>query len=251
MNYIKSFFFLILLIFNTIYFFSYIVLEKILYLLKRKQHTENESHHISGLFSKTLFSLIPGWDIQILNRNNLPKADKYPFIIVANHESATDILIIYYLDIQFRWLAKKELFKFPLIGQCMKWSGYIPIKRGHKRSHKEAMETCQETLVKKKTSVLFFPEGTRSTLGYPGKFKIGAFKLSQLTKTPILPVVIQGAKEQLSKGSLSPSRAKVNLSILPLTKMEKEESLESYTNRVQDIITKEHKKLSLIASQKM
>ena len=245
MNIIKTILFFILLVFMCIIFFLFTILQKILYFFINKTHGENETHIISQYFCKILFSLVPGWGIKIHDKNNIPKGLQKPFIIVANHESSTDILVTYFLNIQFRWLAKKELFLFPLVGQVMSWSGYIPIKRGDKTRHKAALTQCENTLIKKKTPVLFFPQGTRSTDEFALKFKPGAFKLSQKTQFPILPIVIHGAKEQLAKGSLAPQKSIVNLKILPFVFPQENETIDQYTYRVQNLIEKEYNSFKL------
>ena len=165
-----------------------------------------------------------------------------PFIIVSNHESATDILALYYLKRQFKWLSKEENFRVPFIGMAMKLACYIPIKRGNKESSRMALEECKDNL-RRKIPILFFPEGTRSTLGYPKSFKPGAFKISQEMNLPVLPIILKGAGKLLSKGSLAPNKATVTVKILELIPPQKNESLMDYTLRVENVIKKEHKNL--------
>ena len=147
--------------------------------------------------------MTPGWSMQLIGNELLPP-EGTPCVIVANHESATDILALYYLRRQFRWLSKEENFKFPLIGWGMRSAGYIPLKRGNKSSRR-ALKLCKENL-RRQIPVLFFPEGTRSTLGYPKTFKPGAFKISQEMNLPVLPIVLKGAGKLLNKAAWPPTK---------------------------------------------
>ena len=144
-----------------------------------------------------MFKSIPIWSLKIDGHKNIPQAGQ-SYIIVANHESATDILAIYQLGIQFRWLLKDSIFRLPLLNKALKWADYVPIQRGDKDSHQKALKHCQEHL-KNRTPVLFFPEGTRSTTGSPKAFKTGAFHLAKQSNVPVLPIVLCGAGNLLQK----------------------------------------------------
>ena len=238
MNYIKSFAFITIFSLVTVYYFSLNCLLKAYYYIWNKRFTKSNYHLLATGWAQSFFNLIPGWRLTINGRHNIPKRKK-SYIIIANHESAVDILAIYFLNIQFRWLAKKESFQVPLIGQIMSRAGYIPIERGSKKSHQQALQSCTEAL-QTNMPVLFFPEGTRSTFGYPKAFKIGAFKLAKECRIPILPIVIKGSGHLLKKGSLAPNKGHVQLSILPLIDSEDNESILEYTERVQKLIVKKH-----------
>ncbi|MBC62096.1 MAG: hypothetical protein CMP11_06525 [Zetaproteobacteria bacterium] len=237
----KSIAFLAVFSCMTIVFALILLKKRVYFFLIGKKFTSHEAHEIATQWGKSLFKAIPGWKIKFKGLENLAKAPK-PSIYIANHESATDILAIYLLDFQFRWLAKKEIFAFPLIGKAMKMSGYIPIKREDKKSRQDAIKKCELSL-ENKVSVLFFPEGTRSSLGYPKKFKLGAFKLSKEKNYPIVPIALKGAGGLLKKSSLSPSKATVKISVLPAIYPHNYSSLETYTQAAHDMICDEHKKL--------
>jgi 1-acyl-sn-glycerol-3-phosphate acyltransferase len=209
-----------------------------------KTFTANDYHLMASGWAQTLFKTIPGWNINIRGKEHIPSIKQTNYIIVANHESAVDILAIYFLNIQFRWLAKKEIFKFPLIGHTMKSSGYVPIKRGCRESHQQALEKCKHIL-RTNTPLLFFPEGTRSTAGSPKTFKLGAFRLALEHNLPILPIVIKGSNRLLTKGSLAPNKETVQIEVLPPTMHNKGEDVVDYTKRVQRIIVDKHSKSSL------
>ena len=122
-----------------------------------------------------------------------------PYIVVANHQSFVDILLISHLPWEMKWLSKADFFKYPLVGWLMRMAGDIRLIRGKRESVVAAMESCKDRL-SKRVSVMIFPEGTRSTDGELRKFKDGAFRLAIETGTPILPLVLDGTHPALQKG---------------------------------------------------
>ena len=122
-----------------------------------------------------------------------------PYVVVANHESFADMLLISHLPWEMKWLAKETWFKFPLVGWLMMMAGDIKIIRGNKQSIITAMRGCHDRL-DKKVSVMLFPEGTRTRDGGLGEFKDGAFRLAIETGCPILPLVVAGTREAMQKG---------------------------------------------------
>lgn len=238
---IKASLFLGLLGLVTVYYCLLALFTKTRRFFSTSKNFDKKIHSLATRWAHSLFELTPGWSMKLLNKELLPP-EGTPCIIVANHESATDILALYYLKRQFRWLSKEENFKVPLIGWGMKAAGYIPIKRGNKESSKRALEICKENL-RRNIPVLFFPEGTRSTLGYPKTFKPGAFKLSQEMDLPVLPIILKGAGKLLLKGSLAPNKATITMKILPMIHSEENESLADYTLRVENLMKEVHKGL--------
>jgi 1-acyl-sn-glycerol-3-phosphate acyltransferase len=122
-----------------------------------------------------------------------------PYIVVANHQSFVDILLISQLPWEMKWLSKEDFFKYPLVGWLMSMAGDIKLIRGKRESIAAAMDSCKDRL-SKRVSVMIFPEGTRSTDGKLSKFKDGAFRLAIETGTPILPLVLDGTHPALQKG---------------------------------------------------
>jgi 1-acyl-sn-glycerol-3-phosphate acyltransferase len=173
----------------------------------------NLLHHIATGWAKSIIFFNPWWKFVIEGKDNLPDRDE-PVVYVANHQSQADILVVYLIARQFRWLAKDSLFKIPFLGWAMRAAGYVPVKRGDRRSHTECMRRSAEHL-KLGTSMLFFPEGTRSKDSRLQNFKGGAFKLAKDTNVSVVPITIQGATQLLPKGSLIPSAALVKITIHP------------------------------------
>jgi len=122
-----------------------------------------------------------------------------PYVVVANHESFVDMLLISQLPWEMKWLSKEDFFKYPLVGWLMRMAGDIKLVRGKRDSIIAAMDSCKDRL-SKRVSVMIFPEGTRSSDGEVRKFKDGAFRLAIETGTPIIPLVLDGTYPALHKG---------------------------------------------------
>lgn len=115
------------------------------------------------------------------------------YIFAANHQGWFDIFsILAKLPVHFSWLAKKELFRLPVLGSAMAATGYIPIDRTDHRGALESMNLAAMR-VKSGTSVVIFPEGTRSPDGVLREFKKGGFMLAIKSQQPIVPVTISGS----------------------------------------------------------
>lgn len=122
-----------------------------------------------------------------------------PYVVVANHQSFVDILLISHLPWEMKWLSKEQFFKFPFVGWMMRMAGDIRLVRGERHSTMLAIKAMQDRL-DKKVSVMIFPEGTRSLDGELKEFKDGAFRLAIDAGVPILPLAVNGAYTALVKG---------------------------------------------------
>lgn len=155
----------------------------------------------------------PFWSAQI---RGLEHADpKQVYVMVSNHQSLADILVVFRTFLHFKWVAKKALFKLPLLGWNMLLNGYVPIERGDATSRERCLTLCKDW-IHKGSSVFFFPEGTRSPDGVMKAFKPGAFRLACETQTPILPMAIRGSRDAIPKHSLwLHGQSLMTLEILP------------------------------------
>jgi len=152
------------------------------------------------VFQGIFFSrIIPLWSINVDGRQKVKKG--YTYVIISNHQSMLDILILNCLRLRFRWISKIENYKTPVIGWYLRMAKYITIDRGNKES-KAVMMAKSEDSLRKGISIMIFPEGTRSTTREIGPFKLGAFQLALSAGTPILPVVIDGTGGVLPKHGL-------------------------------------------------
>ena len=140
------------------------------------------------------------------------------YILMANHQSNFDIpVLLGCLPVQFRWLAKAELFKIPIFGRGMRGCGYISIDRSNRKSaFRSLAEAAQK--IRNGVSVLIFPEGTRSWDGEIQPFKKGGFVLSVDAGVPIIPIIITGTRAVMPKGKLLIRKQTVAMKILaPIT----------------------------------
>ena len=155
---------------------------------------------------------MPAWSVKIKNRNKLDMKKSY--VLVSNHQSQLDILVIFRLFFPFRWISKASVFKLPFIGWNMLLNGHVKLKRGDKQSIKQMMACCEQLLAQN-VSIMMFPEGTRSKTGIVKPFKPGAFILAKKMKKSIIPLVINNSKNALPKYSLtSQGRHSIELNVL-------------------------------------
>lgn len=139
------------------------------------------------------------------------------YIFAGNHCSQYDIFSFQgYFPHDFRWIAKKELFRIPLFGQAMHKVGYIPIDRSHGRQAMKSLEEAARRIAAG-SSVLIFPEGTRSADGRLQEFKTGAVLLAIKAGVPIVPLGFNGSFEVMPKGKFLASSGEITIRIgLPI-----------------------------------
>jgi 1-acyl-sn-glycerol-3-phosphate acyltransferase len=133
--------------------------------------------------------------VRVEGRENIDPQQSY--VLVSNHQSQYDIFVLYgWLGIDFRWVMKRELRGAPAIGMACERLDHIFIDR---TDHAAAMATLEDA--KKKivdgTSVMFFPEGTRSRDGKLKSFKKGAFRMAIDLGLPVLPLTVTGTRDVL------------------------------------------------------
>jgi len=137
------------------------------------------------------------------------------YILVSNHQSFFDIFsLLGYLPLQFRWIAKAELFRIPLLGWAMSRTGYIRIERGSPKKAYRSMIAAAEK-VRNGVSVLIFPEGTRSPDGNLQPFKKGVFLIALKSQAPILPIAIRGTRDNMRKNDWRSYPGHVEIRIFP------------------------------------
>jgi len=200
------------------------------------------SHWLGTVWAALLTRLNPFWRLKIVGVEGLRKGKGY--VLVANHSSLADIACLFVLNHQFKWLAKKSLFKIPFLGWSMAVMGYIPLERGKYGSIRVSYQKALEWL-EKGLSVLIFPEGTRSRSGEMGHFKSGAFRLALESGRPIVPIVLAGTEKIISKGkaAFGGSRLAYMIVLPPIeTKGPNPEAEEELRKKVERLMSEELRK---------
>jgi 1-acyl-sn-glycerol-3-phosphate acyltransferase len=142
-----------------------------------------------------------------------PDDPRRPYVVVSNHESFVDILVISHLPWEMKWLSKAALFKIPVVGWLMRMAKDIPLDRSDRAAAATAMRQCAQRL-SQRVSVMIFPEGTRSTTGALLPFKDGAFRLAIESGVPILPLAVHGAATALPTRSWRFGRSVAQVRVL-------------------------------------
>jgi 1-acyl-sn-glycerol-3-phosphate acyltransferase len=122
--------------------------------------------------------------------------------------------LLAHLPVQFRWIAKKELFQIPIFGLALKRAGYISINRSRLRSAIGSLDQAAEKM-QNGVSVIIFPEGTRSLDGNLRSFKKGGFVMAVNSGIPVLPIALHGTWEIMSKTGFHIQPGHAVLEILP------------------------------------
>jgi 1-acyl-sn-glycerol-3-phosphate acyltransferase len=172
--------------------------------------TGESVHHVARAWGRSIL-WVSG--IQVVTYGFDPEMIGRSCIFMSNHQSNYDIPVLYSgLPIQFRWLAKAELFKIPIFGRGMRSAGYISIDRSNRKSAFRSLAKAAE-MIRNGSSVMIFPEGTRSSDGVLLPFKKGGFVLAVDAGVPIVPMIISGTHQIMPKGRLLISRRKVRIDV--------------------------------------
>ncbi|HWX25640.1 MAG TPA: lysophospholipid acyltransferase family protein [Vicinamibacteria bacterium] len=159
-----------------------------------------------------LFLRIVGIRVELEGLGHIPRG---PAVFAANHSSALDIPIMFgYLPVRFRIIHKRSLILIPVIGWFLFVSGHIAIDRRGGFRAKRSLESAARR-IRGGTSLVVFPEGTRSADGRVGPFKRGSFILALKAAVPVIPVSLIGVKRLIPNGVLSLRKGTVRLEILP------------------------------------
>jgi 1-acyl-sn-glycerol-3-phosphate acyltransferase len=135
-------------------------------------------------------------------------------VLVANHQSAADILAAMGLFHPYKFVAKASLFSIPIVGWMMSLLGYVAVTRGKTSSLLQLLEPCRAWL-RRGMPVLIFPEGTYSQ-GELLRFKRGAFQLALEEHVPVVPIVIEGTPQLVDgDGPWMSPRASIRVRVLP------------------------------------
>ena len=164
---------------------------------------------IAGIWGRALLC-IGRVRVRVEGLGHLPAG---PAVYAANHGSALDIPIVFgHLPVDFRIIHKRSLRLLPLLGQAMWAGGHIGIDRSHPFRARRSLATAAER-IRGGTSVVVFPEGTRSPDAAVRRFKRGSFGLALDAGVPVVPISIVGVKAIVPQGlfSLEPGTVDVRV----------------------------------------
>jgi len=136
------------------------------------------------------------------------------YIMVANHLSYMDTpVILTHVPVEFRFLAKEELFRIPFMGWHLHRAGHIPVPLENPRASVKTLMRAAEMIRQRGLSLLIFPEGGRSMDGQLQEFIDGASYLAIKAQVPVVPVALIGTREILAMGSGTFHRGRVRLRV--------------------------------------
>jgi len=148
-------------------------------------------------WSSAIIGLNPFWKVRVTGLEHIDP--KRTYVIAANHQSLADIVVLYQIRAQFKWVAKESLFSIPFLGWCLGLCKHISLKRKDRGSIRDVYREAI-LYIRSGMSVLFFPEGTRSETEGMNPFQNGAFKLAISEKVPVLPIAVSGTRNAIPKG---------------------------------------------------
>ena len=171
----------------------------------------NVAHLVARIWGRSIL-FVSRVHVNITGLEHIPAGRSC--ILMANHQSNFDIpVLLGRLPVQFRWLAKEELFRIPIFGRGMRGCGYISIDRTNRKlAFKSLKEAARK--IREGASVMIFPEGTRSWDGKIRPFKKGGFVLSVDAGVPIVPIILYGTHSMMPKGRLMIRSQDVRMEIL-------------------------------------
>jgi len=154
---------------------------------------------------------VAGCRVRLEGLAQLPAAGAVVF--AANHSSYLDaVALLAALPRDFRFVGKRELSAWPLVGTIVRRVGHLTVERADpSRSVADAERVS--AAIKTGTSLVFFPEGT--FVATPGllPFRLGAFKTAVEAGCPVLPVTIRGTREILPAEAWLPRRGPITVTI--------------------------------------
>ena len=171
--------------------------------------SSREASRLAGVPWARVMAWVTPMRVEVEGRENIDPHQSY--VLVSNHQSQYDIFMLYgWLGVDFKWVMKQELRKVPGVGVACERLGHIFIDRSNHAAAIATLEAARTKIVDG-TSVIFFPEGTRSTDGRLLRFKRGAFRMAVDLGLPILPLTVTGTRDVLpaNTSDLMPGSARL------------------------------------------
>lgn len=182
---------------------------------------------MAGCFlgNESVFSYWPGriWSrltcylalcpVTVRGREHIPAGKSCVF--VSNHQGAFDIFLIYgFLGVPFKWVMKEGIGKIPFVGAACRAAGFIFVENKKGGGSVQVIRKAERYLANG-TSIVIFPEGSRTYDGKMIRFRKGAYQLAADLKLPLVPITLNGPFEILPIGSLNLKRHRMELIIHP------------------------------------
>jgi 1-acyl-sn-glycerol-3-phosphate acyltransferase len=161
--------------------------------------TGNSQHHLARTWGKMLLAV----SFIKVRAEGLERLDpRANYVFVSNHGSFMDIpAILSQVPHQFRFFAKKSLYRIPFLGTHLKHAGHLPVDRSSPRASLKSMSEGAKIIAERHISLLLFPEGGRSAEGLE-PFKEGAAYIAIKAGVPMVPMALVGMRDLLPMGSL-------------------------------------------------
>lgn len=193
------------------------------------------SRWFGGLWGRGLVRAVPA-RLHITGLEHIDPLKSY--ILVANHLSLMDIPLLYgWLPVDLKWIMKKEVRKIPVIGIATAMLGHIFLDRSNHEAAIRELQQVKANLLPG-TSILFFPEGTRSRDGSLHAFKMGAFHMARDLDIPLLPISLRGTEAILTPDGMDLHPGAADMIIHPAIPVEDVRTCsgEQLRDRARDII---------------
>jgi 1-acyl-sn-glycerol-3-phosphate acyltransferase len=190
-----------------------------------------------GRWAMGLGLRVLGIQVNVSGRDAIDRRSRY--IFMANHLSFIDGPMLFRLIPQsVRVILKKSIFRIPVVGQGMRFVGFVPVDRKSVRGGKKSIENAARLMRERGYSYLIFPEGTRSRDGRIQAFKRGGFFLALESGAAIAPISIRGTFELMPKGALFAKRGKVDVRFHPPIPVEvyRQDNMKDLIDRVKEAI---------------
>jgi len=184
------------------------ILGTIVILISPLDRKGNFVHYI-GKFWSLMNIFLSGTRIKITGQEKIQKNQSY--IVISNHQSLFDVwALIGKIPLQLRWIVKLEIRKMPIFGYALERMGHIYINRKTRSAAASSLEKAARK-IKGGTSVIIFPEGTRSKDGHLLRFRRGGGIIALKSGVPILPVTVIGSRFVLPKDTLNLMPGKIEV----------------------------------------
>ncbi len=229
-------FYLLFLAFTVVYFLLFCVVFVLTVAFDRKRSI---LHVMSRWWTRCYFGIIPSWRVKVEGRENVEPGKAY--VVIVNHRSMLDILLMYVLPLEFKWVSKKEVYRWPLFGWVLWMHNDIGIERGTAGAVRK-MVRQGKGWIDKGVSVIVFPEGSRSKTRQIQRFREGAFLLAQQAGAAILPCVAEGTGSAFNGWRLN-FRNRFRVRILPPVPAEvvAETRLKEMAEKMHGLMDREHR----------